>query len=215
MKKLACTSTTIQSSKNAPATRVPPLSGPCGQVLLLLAKLAFLWRRPSLSWRHSVGLFRVQRNRAAKSALTAPTVSGIIHLAGRHSRCSLGSVCSDTGTMQKPNAWLTAGSSWSPRHLLTSTALLLRSTMSRGRLILTEWRPSTVTKAVTSRVFLAKGMSNLYILVHSRLTLISFGWVNASYVYGLTLLSAHQRRALGALTDWDSYSKAMEDLGMM
>ncbi|KAJ6285459.1 trehalase-domain-containing protein [Bipolaris maydis] len=42
-----------------------------------------------------------------------------------------------------------------------------------------------------------------------------FGWVNASYVYGLTLLSAHQRRALGALTDWDTYAKAMSDLGMM
>lgn len=43
----------------------------------------------------------------------------------------------------------------------------------------------------------------------------SFGWVNASYIYGLTLLSAHERRALGALTDWDSYAKAMSDLGMM
>jgi alpha,alpha-trehalase len=41
-----------------------------------------------------------------------------------------------------------------------------------------------------------------------------FGWVNASYIYGLTLLSAHQRRALGALTDYDSYEKAINDLGM-
>jgi alpha,alpha-trehalase len=41
-----------------------------------------------------------------------------------------------------------------------------------------------------------------------------FGWVNASYIYGLTMLSAHQRRALGALTDWDSYEKAVSDLGM-
>jgi len=41
-----------------------------------------------------------------------------------------------------------------------------------------------------------------------------FGWVNASYVYGLQLLSAHMRRALGALTDYDSYEKAISDLGM-
>ncbi|KAH3914979.1 trehalase [Parastagonospora nodorum] len=41
-----------------------------------------------------------------------------------------------------------------------------------------------------------------------------FGWVNASYIYGLTLLSAHQRRALGALTDYDSYERAVSDLGM-
>lgn len=41
-----------------------------------------------------------------------------------------------------------------------------------------------------------------------------FGWVNASYIYGLEMLSAHQRRALGALTDWDSYAKAMSDLGI-
>jgi alpha,alpha-trehalase len=46
------------------------------------------------------------------------------------------------------------------------------------------------------------------------LTFFRFGWVNASYIYGLTLLSAHQRRALGALTDYDSYEKAISDLGM-
>jgi alpha,alpha-trehalase len=41
-----------------------------------------------------------------------------------------------------------------------------------------------------------------------------FGWVNASYIYGMTLLSAHQRRALGALTKWDDYEKAMSNLGL-
>ncbi|KAF2634424.1 neutral trehalase short isoform [Massarina eburnea CBS 473.64] len=41
-----------------------------------------------------------------------------------------------------------------------------------------------------------------------------FGWVNASYIYGLTLLSAHQARALGALTNWDQFEQAMSDLGM-
>ncbi|KZM27367.1 Alpha,alpha-trehalase [Ascochyta rabiei] len=42
-----------------------------------------------------------------------------------------------------------------------------------------------------------------------------FGWVNASYIYGMTLLSAHQRRALGALTKWDDYEKAMSNLGLI
>ncbi|KAJ4337776.1 alpha,alpha-trehalase nth1 [Ascochyta clinopodiicola] len=42
-----------------------------------------------------------------------------------------------------------------------------------------------------------------------------FGWVNASYIYGMTLLSANQRRALGALTKWDDYEKAMSNLGLI
>ena len=35
-----------------------------------------------------------------------------------------------------------------------------------------------------------------------------FGWVNASYVYGVALLDAHMRRAVGALTPWETYQKA-------
>jgi len=41
-----------------------------------------------------------------------------------------------------------------------------------------------------------------------------FGWVNASYVYGLTLVNAHMRRALGACISWDTYLKATEALGI-
>ncbi|KAE8328367.1 trehalase-domain-containing protein [Aspergillus sergii] len=36
-----------------------------------------------------------------------------------------------------------------------------------------------------------------------------FGWVNASFVYGLEILNAHQRRALGAITPYETYSKAV------
>jgi hypothetical protein len=36
----------------------------------------------------------------------------------------------------------------------------------------------------------------------------SFGWVNASYVYGLQLLNAHMKRALGTLTSWEDYARA-------
>lgn len=42
------------------------------------------------------------------------------------------------------------------------------------------------------------------------LTRNRFGWVNASYVYGLTLVSVHMRRALGILTPWDKFKKATE-----
>ena len=38
----------------------------------------------------------------------------------------------------------------------------------------------------------------------------SFGWVNASYVYGLQIINAHMRRALGAVTPYDTYRKAAE-----
>ena len=41
-----------------------------------------------------------------------------------------------------------------------------------------------------------------------------FGWVNASYVLGMSFVNAHMRRALGALTDWDTYLKATKDLGL-
>ncbi|KAL2819521.1 trehalase-domain-containing protein [Aspergillus granulosus] len=40
-----------------------------------------------------------------------------------------------------------------------------------------------------------------------------FGWVNASYVYGLDILNAHQRRALGAVTPWETYNKAVNAQG--
>ncbi|KAJ5172921.1 Neutral trehalase [Penicillium capsulatum] len=36
-----------------------------------------------------------------------------------------------------------------------------------------------------------------------------FGWVNASYVYGLEILNAHMRRSLGAITPWETYHKAV------
>ncbi|KAI9739712.1 MAG: alpha,alpha-trehalase nth1 [Cirrosporium novae-zelandiae] len=37
-----------------------------------------------------------------------------------------------------------------------------------------------------------------------------FGWVNASYVYGLQITNAHMRRALGACTPYDTFKKATE-----
>ncbi|KAF7714983.1 Neutral trehalase [Penicillium ucsense] len=37
-----------------------------------------------------------------------------------------------------------------------------------------------------------------------------FGWVNASYVYGLEFLNAHMRRSLGAITPYDTYKKAID-----
>ncbi|CAI6086301.1 hypothetical protein V2G26_003493 [Clonostachys chloroleuca] len=37
-----------------------------------------------------------------------------------------------------------------------------------------------------------------------------FGWVNASYVYGLQIVNAHMRRALGTLTPYPTFIKAIE-----
>lgn len=39
-----------------------------------------------------------------------------------------------------------------------------------------------------------------------------FGWVNASYVYGLQIVNAHMRRALGTLTPYPTFIKAIEHL---
>ncbi|KAB5539543.1 glycoside hydrolase family 37 protein [Coniochaeta sp. 2T2.1] len=38
-----------------------------------------------------------------------------------------------------------------------------------------------------------------------------FGWVNASYIYGLQIVNAHMRRALGTLTPYDTFIKAVEE----
>jgi hypothetical protein len=47
-----------------------------------------------------------------------------------------------------------------------------------------------------------------------RLTLNSFGWVNASYVYGLSFIPMHMKRALGTLTPWETFARATQiDLG--
>ena len=35
-----------------------------------------------------------------------------------------------------------------------------------------------------------------------------FGWVNASYVVGLSILNVHMKRALGTLTSYDKFAKA-------
>lgn len=43
------------------------------------------------------------------------------------------------------------------------------------------------------------------------LVIISFGWVNASYIYGLQIVNAHMRRALGTLTPYDTFIKAVEE----
>jgi len=42
------------------------------------------------------------------------------------------------------------------------------------------------------------------------LTESRFGWVNASYVYGMSFLPMHMRRALGTLTPWETYERATE-----
>jgi alpha,alpha-trehalase len=38
-----------------------------------------------------------------------------------------------------------------------------------------------------------------------------FGWVNASYIYGLQIVNAHMRRALGTLTPHETFVKALEE----
>lgn len=39
-----------------------------------------------------------------------------------------------------------------------------------------------------------------------------FGWVNASYIYGLQIVNAHMKRALGAITPWEAFEKSMKVL---
>ncbi|KAI9780669.1 MAG: alpha,alpha-trehalase nth1 [Geoglossum umbratile] len=42
-----------------------------------------------------------------------------------------------------------------------------------------------------------------------------FGWVNASYIYGLQIVNAHMKRALGACTPYDTFVKATRLQGFL
>jgi hypothetical protein len=37
-----------------------------------------------------------------------------------------------------------------------------------------------------------------------------FGWVNASYVVGLSIINIHMKRALGTLTPYETFAKATQ-----
>jgi hypothetical protein len=70
------------------------------------------------------------------------------------------------------------------------------------------------TRDWISRVLLKKGKSLPSSFVYRDLltcVISSFGWVNASYVYGLQIVNAHMRRALGTLTPYDTFIKAVEE----
>jgi hypothetical protein len=45
-------------------------------------------------------------------------------------------------------------------------------------------------------------------LAETKLTAYRFGWVNASFVYGLQFLNSHMRRALGTITPYETFSSA-------
>lgn len=40
--------------------------------------------------------------------------------------------------------------------------------------------------------------------------MIRFGWVNASYVYGLSFIPMHMKRALGTITPYEVFARATE-----
>lgn len=50
----------------------------------------------------------------------------------------------------------------------------------------------------------------LTIYAYHILTDQSFGWVNASYVYGLSLLKDHAKRAIGTMTPYEVFEKATQ-----
>lgn len=59
---------------------------------------------------------------------------------------------------------------------------------------------------------LAPNIFTLFALFRAnRCLLSSFGWVNASYIYGLQIVNAHMRRALGTLTPYETFVKAVEE----
>ncbi len=70
--------------------------------------------------------------------------------------------------------------------------------------------PSTGTRVLTLKGLLPKGEFWSDGLLEDLLMRCSFGWVNASYVYGLQITNAHMRRALGTLIPYDKFMAATE-----
>ncbi len=70
-------------------------------------------------------------------------------------------------------------------------------------------------KVLTSKELPLKGELASDDLLESSLTSCSFGWVNASYVYGLQITNAHMRRALGALIPYEKFMAATEQAAAM
>jgi hypothetical protein len=65
------------------------------------------------------------------------------------------------------------------------------------------------TRVAISEAFHGKGKTEFYSRREMKLlTLRSFGWANASYVVGLQIVNAHMKRALGAMTPWDTFYQA-------
>lgn len=68
-------------------------------------------------------------------------------------------------------------------------------------------------RVLTSKVLLPKGKpicaSIVAFVRYAKQSFHRFGWVNASYVYGLQIVNAHMKRALGAVTPWDAFEKSM------
>jgi len=71
---------------------------------------------------------------------------------------------------------------------------------------------SMVTRVWTLKVLPLKGKHLDLYHVDYLANECRFGWVNASYVYGLQMCSAHMRRALGTLTPWDAFNKALNSI---
>jgi hypothetical protein len=63
------------------------------------------------------------------------------------------------------------------------------------------------------REFPAKGKETYLLCLHQHqqhelTNVYSFGWVNASYVVGLSMINIHMRRALGTLTPYQTFAQA-------
>jgi hypothetical protein len=85
--------------------------------------------------------------------------------------------------------------------------------MARGRLIRTKSRRNTEIRGRTSKVLLPRGeFTRAYLVCTCQFANanLRFGWVNASYVYGLQIVNTHMKRALGTVTTWDRF-KTMTD----
>ncbi|KFH45862.1 Neutral trehalase-like protein [Hapsidospora chrysogenum ATCC 11550] len=126
--------------------------------------------------------------------------------------------------LERPNRQWDYPYGWAPQQMLAWTGLLRYSFNEEAERLAYKWL-YMVTKAfvdfngvvvekydVTSRVdpHRVDAEYGNQGLDFKGVAKEGFAWVNASYVYGLQIINAHMRRALGTLTPYPTFVRAME-----
>lgn len=127
-------------------------------------------------------------------------------------------------SLQRPNRQWDYPYGWAPQQMLAWTGLYRYSYVEEAERLAYKWL-FMITKAyydyngvVVEKYNVTEGTDPHRVdaeygnqgLDFKGVAKEGFGWVNASYVYGLQIIRSHARNALGTMTTWDAFTAAIE-----